>query len=334
MIIYGIIILAYGIKIVIGSNFKPWITSMCAWHISIGLLVYLLNRLFLKDNTGKVATLFDKYFPIASLPVILLFAYSTWKNTNDSGITTDYYYLLLMVVFSLVVFIMITVKKNFDLRLIPYVLLGLALFSILPGSWNSWTLPVKNQEKRLITMLKENGWIENETLNLDQKSNVKDASKIEQAIYNTDSYGNLNFLNKYDKNKLLSDTIMAYELVEKLNLQSYNSPKAMDSKYYESLPVIDVSAGQKIYPIVNKYVAAKVDYTGIRVGESGKILVYEKGIANDSILINYDQINAQKIVLSTIIKKDSFDIYLTNCTFQRVGQECRIEDLIGVVIKK
>jgi hypothetical protein len=334
MIIYGVIILAYTIKIAVGSDFKPWITSMCAWYISIGLLVYLLNRLYLKDNIGKVAKSFDQYFPIASLPVVLLFAYSAWKNINQSGITIEYYYLTLMVVFSLVVFILMSLKKDFDLRWFPYILIGLAVFSILPGSWNSWTLPVKNQEKRLISMLKENGWIENETLNLDQKPIVKNAAQIEQTIYNIESFGNLNILNKYDKNKLLRDTMMAYELIEKLKLQSYNTPKAMDNKYYESLPVIDVLAGQKIYPIINKYVAAKADYTGIRVSDSGKMVVYEKGVASDSMILNIDQINNQKISISTLIEKDTFDFYIQNLAFEKKGNDCKVEDLVGLVIRR
>jgi hypothetical protein len=334
MLIYGLITIAYIFKMFLGGIYEPWITAMCGWYIGIGLVVYLFNKIFITDNESAFAVLFNKYFALFSLPIVALFIYCTIKNTNDEGVNTSNYYSIIMCLVSAIIFGLLSVKKNFNLVWVPGIVLIASLFSIISGPLNVWTYPLTNQKTRLVNALKDKGIIKNDsfdyTINVDEKW----ARSIENNIYAVESLGDLSFLKKYDKSKTLSDTIRSYQLIEKLNLFKGQVTQAMDSKYYDFVPIIKLKEGNQIYPIINKYVNAKKDYAGLRVSSAGNLLVVENGIATDSIQLLLSDTNHQNITAVTQIKKDTFDLYITNLTFKSSENKCTIEDFNGIVVKR
>ncbi len=334
MIIYSLITMAYIIKMFLGGNYEPWITTMCGWYIGIGLVVYLFNRLLIKDNESLPAQLFDKYFPLLSIPIVALFIYCTFKNINEEGVNTSNYYSILMSLVSAIIFGLLTFKKDFNLVWIPCILLFATLFSIASGPLNVWTYPLVNQKARLVKALQNEGVIKNGAFDFKVNISEQSGKDIEKSIYAIEFVGDLNFLKIYDKDNVLSDSLLSYQFMEKLNFPKGQSSPGMNNKYYDFVPIIKLKEGNQIYPIVNKYVNTNIDYSGLKVGHIGNILVFENGMAIDSISISLKNINQQNITSVSQIKKDTFDLYITNLTYASELNKCKVEDFNGIVVKR
>ncbi len=333
--LYGTIIIAYILKMLLNKNYEPWITEMCSWYIVIGLIIYSFSRLYDLDNESKLANVFNKYMPIFSLPIIGLLVYSIVKNYTDTGFTSSTYYLILLALGSIVIFSTLIFNKNVNLLLFPYTLITCALFSILSGPYNVWTYPLSNQKVALIKTFEQSKIIENGAFNFTNKLNAGEARKVEKNLYFIDGQMQLNYLKAYDKKKEFKDSITLSELITKLNLSStlgtnYNN----DNKYYEIIPVIDVKSSEKVYTVLNKYVNLPKEFTGIKVGFSGKIIVYQKGNQVDSLQIKHRDISQQKMQLISIAKKDSFDFYIGSMSYISKAENCEVVDFTGVVIGK
>jgi Domain of unknown function (DUF4153) len=333
MIIYGLIVMAYIIKLAIGGSYQPWITSMCGWYIGIGLVVFLFNKLYLKDKNGELAILFDKYFAKISLPIVLLFIYCTFTNIADEGLNISNYYSILMSAGSCILFGCLAFFKKFNLIWIPITVLMFTIFSILPGPFNAWTMPLNAQRSRLVKQLEEAGNIKNGVLNFDAKIDSLTSIQIESTIYTIGYNSDLQFLKSYDKNQLLPDTIKSYTLIDKLQLNKNYTSNPIESKYYDYLPAIDIHQA-RMYPIVNKYFNVTNPYTGLKISTIGNVLIYENNKITDSLIVSMNAIGQQKISLESLIKKDSFDVYINNLSYQVIGEKCSIEDLTGIAFKK
>ncbi len=334
MLLYCLITLAYIIKISFGGNYEPWIIAMCGWYIAIGLVVYLFNKLYLKDNESTLALMYDKYFAAISLPIVGLFIYCIVKNVDNDGVNISNYYSILLAIIAVTIFCLININKRLNLVWLPTIVSIGALFSIVPGPLNVWSYPASNQKQRLLSAMQNIGSLKNETINFDVKIDSLTSLKLEKNIYAVESNGDLNFLKKYDKLDLLSDTIMSYELIEKLNLYKGLTNKLTDSRYYDFIPIIKLYKGSEIYPVINKYVNAQKDYSGIRVGLSGSLYVIQKGLVIDSIILSISVLKSQKITTISQIKKDTFDLYINGITFEPYGDQCKVEDFTGIVVKR
>lgn len=333
MIIYGLIVMAYIVKLAIGGSYQPWITSMCGWYLGIGLLVLLFSKLYLKDNSGELAVIFNKYFAIVSLPIVLLFIYCTYTNIAEEGLNSSNYYSVLMAAVSVVLLGCLAFYKEFNLIWIPTTILLFTLLSILPGPFNAWTMPLNALKTRLTSQLHESGNIKNDVLNFDAKIDSLKSIQIEKTIYSLGYNEELQFLKAYDKNQLLPDTIKSYTLIEKLQLNKNYTASPLESKYYDYLPAIDIQQAT-LYPIINKYFNIINGFTGLKISNEGNVLVYENLNVTDSLIIPIQAVDRQKISLVSSVKKDSFEIYVTNLSYQVMGGKCKIEDLTGIALKK
>lgn len=199
-LIYAVILLAYGVKIVLTQSVPNGeIAQLVTPFLIIGALTWLiLDPPFIQQK--RLARLYTKlWFPL-SMPAALLLACAVFVRIGQYGWTIERYLLVLASVWALGIacwFIFRSETKR-DIRIIPgFAALLLALGSI--GPWGADAVSSYSQGKRLQSAL-----IANEML--DDDGYLKPASKLDL----TDNHqamraeGALNYLVKHRKgNKIL-----------------------------------------------------------------------------------------------------------------------------------
>ncbi len=156
-LIYALILLAYGVKIILaGSLPKGEIAALTTPFLLVGALTWLvLEPPFIKDKA--LAKLFRKlWFPL-SIPAALLLAVSVWVRIGEYGFTPERIALMMAVIWALGLGLWFTIgpKAKRDIRLVP----GSAAALLLLGAFGAEILSIKNQKMRAVSGLKAAGII-------------------------------------------------------------------------------------------------------------------------------------------------------------------------------
>lgn len=154
-LIYALILIAYGFKIVLaGSLPKGEIAQLTTPFLIIGTLTWLLlEPPFIK--TKALANLFRKlWFPL-SLPVAILLAISIAVRIGEYGFTPERIALLMAVIWSLGLGAWFTFgpKTKRDIRFVP----GFAAVLLVMGAFGAELLSAQNQKSRAISGMKAAG---------------------------------------------------------------------------------------------------------------------------------------------------------------------------------
>lgn len=224
-LIYAVILLAYGVKILIsGSLPKGEIAQLTTPFLLIGTLTWLvLEPPFIKEKA--LAKLFRKvWFPI-SIPAAIMLAIAVFVRVGEYGYTPERVLLMLIVIWSLGLGLWFALgpKDKRDIRIIP----GFGATLLLIGTLGSGWLSIASQYSRLdsslsIAVSKKDGYFEVVD---------KDAAKIAK--------GSINYLNKEKANGTLrkafakidyipKDDFKLTDIYKDLNLEGIKVPTRYD----------------------------------------------------------------------------------------------------------
>lgn len=336
-LIYALILYAYGIKVIFyAEDIKIWITSLCTWFFSVGIFSYLCSQVFLLSNSSSAASWFVKKFYQISIVPLLLYFYSAYIFIEDKGITEVGYYLVLACIFVLIVWGYMLISKVKDQRIYSFLLIFMAIFSIVSGPINVWNLSLKDQNSRLMLMLEKRGNVQDGVLvkGLSSASTESDQKMIETLYYLNQRDG-LGVLKRIDQNKILGDTITLESVREVLGIAGLGSNPIddKDAKIIEvdNLPAINLADARELQPLLNNFMELKTDFSGYKITAHGSLACYQSGKLTYDVSIPKTGLKSDNL---SFIKDDTeVKVFFTYLRYRDNGKYISIEDMAGVVIK-
>lgn len=202
-LIYALILLAYGVKIVLASELPNGeIARLTSPFLIIGTLTWLaLEPPFISKKT--LANVFRKLWWLVSIPAALLLAVAVFVRIGEYGFTPERLALLALVVWSLGLAIWFTFapKLRRDIRFIP----GAAAVLLAVGAVGSGWFSLVNQGHRFENSLKA-------AVVISDEGRVTDVGDMDAARR---AKGALNYLMRYDGQarvkRILSNAAISFE---------------------------------------------------------------------------------------------------------------------------
>jgi hypothetical protein len=280
-ILYGLIVYAYFIRVMFTSHkMVDWAYVMTLWYFGVGLMTWLLSAYF--DNHGLHTYIsgFRKwFFPFSIFPAVLLFL-SLNKNIQIAGIREEFYFSALVCAFIAVIMIYFLYKLLGDLRLIPGFAIGFCVIGFWSGPISICSVPVKNQQKRLISDMQKAGMLKKNVLNIDSSATYVDsAGLIFYKLQYLDSRHALGFLKDFDKNNIFhsgKDSLRLHHITPILNLNRIHLP---DNRFFEfqsdKALSYNVDGYEKIIPI-NTYNTPDINRDYVKI-ENNSLILYANG---------------------------------------------------------
>lgn len=334
--VYGLIIYAYTIKLMLQNDIKPWLTEMCIWYFVLGILTYYFTKVYGYAQQNKFVSFFEKYFPIFSILIVIVMFLACKNRINEKGITDENYLLAMLCVAAAAGVIPFAISKTIDKRILPAIIMLLSIISVLPTPINMWNASVNNQKNRLEEVLIKNEMLKEGKLSKFGGSFFYGYDTLSNALYYLDNKTDLDVLHQWDKDNLLKEDAYAYEIMQTLNVHQQlppNSPPVAEVKteYFIHLPAITFKEGQSLIPLLNKYITVPDTFSGIKINEQGGFDLYQIGKMTETLVVSSTQLKRQEIILTASDKK-SFVLYFTNLTYKYEKELLIVEDVVGVVV--
>ena len=200
ILIYTAILYLYFVKIIFTLKMPKGIVShLVLWYTTFSLFIIIMATPITYKN--KFAKFYKKYFPLISIPLILLALFSINKRIFQYGITENRYLVVILVIWLLFNMILYIVKNDVKWVLISYIFaILIAVFS----PFNLVTVSINSQNKRLERLLIKNGIIQNGKItNKNDKVSIKSKNEIMSVI---DYFYNNTSELKWKKIKILGKT--------------------------------------------------------------------------------------------------------------------------------
>ena len=200
ILIYTAILYLYFVKIIFTLKMPKGIVShLVLWYTTFSLFIIIMVTPITYKN--KFAKFYKKYFPLISIPLILLALFSINKRIFQYGITENRYLVVILVIWLLFNMILYIVKNDVKWVLISYIFaILIAVFS----PFNLVTVSINSQNKRLERLLIKNGIIQNGKItNKNDKVSIKSKNEIMSVI---DYFYNNTSELKWKKIKILGKT--------------------------------------------------------------------------------------------------------------------------------
>lgn len=160
LIIYLIILYAYGTKIIISWDWPRGGVSYLISIVSIvGIFTLLLMYPYGNLKGNNWIRKFSKIYYIILIPLIVILFIAIGFRIESYGLTINRYLILIFGVWLTLISIYFAIGKT-NIKLIP-ISLALLLFLITFGSWGMFSTSLNSQTNRLIHLLEENHLIEN-----------------------------------------------------------------------------------------------------------------------------------------------------------------------------
>ncbi len=265
VIVYGIILFAYLIKLILFSQFVDWVSAMIIIYFTLGILTYLFSCYFENDSEAAICKWFKKVFFIISGPLVALLFYVVYVNYTIHGITEDIYLSFLTAIFILIVSLYLLFKNNGDKRIFPLTFMFLTLFAVCFGPLSLCNLPISDAQKRLIKDFESMGLIKNDQFVFNDSISHQDTTfNIQNQLSFLEGRKKLDFLDKYDTQGFLkkeNSDLSYYRIMNALNIRNNFIPddENVFQIFNSSEKVIELKGFDKIIPIVNDFDAVSVN---------------------------------------------------------------------------
>ena len=200
ILIYTTILYLYFAKIIFTLKMPKGVVShLVLWYTAFSLFIIIMVTPITFKN--KFAKFYKKFFPMISVPLILLALFSINERIFQYGITENRYLVVILVIWLLFNMILYIVKNDVKWVLISYIFaILIAVFS----PFNLVTVSINSQNKRLERLLIKNGIIQNGKIT-NKNDNVSIKSKNEIMSVIDYFYNNTSEL-KWKKIKILGKT--------------------------------------------------------------------------------------------------------------------------------
>lgn len=200
ILIYTAILYLYFAKIIFTLKMPKGVVShLVLWYTAFSLFIIIMVTPITYKN--KFAKFYKKFFPMISVPLILLALFSINERIFQYGITENRYLVVILVIWLLFNMILYIVKNDVKWVLISYIFaILIAVFS----PFNLVTVSINSQNKRLERLLIKNGIIQNGKItNKNDKVSIKSKNEIMSVI---DYFYNNTSELKWKKIKILGKT--------------------------------------------------------------------------------------------------------------------------------
>lgn len=156
ILIYTAILYLYFVKIIFTLKMPKGIVShLVLWYTTFSLFIIIMATPITYKN--KFAKFYKKYFPLISIPLILLALFSINERIFQYGVTENRYLVVILILWLLFNMIFI-IKADVKWVLLSFIFAVLvAIFS----PFNLVNVSINSQNKRLERILKKNGIIQN-----------------------------------------------------------------------------------------------------------------------------------------------------------------------------
>ncbi len=156
ILIYTTILYLYFAKIIFTLKMPKGVVShLVLWYTTFSLFIIIMATPITYKN--KFAKFYKKYFPLISIPLILLALFSINERIFQYGVTENRYLVVILILWLLFNMIFI-IKADVKWVLISFIFAVLvAIFS----PFNLVNVSINSQNKRLERILKKNGIIQN-----------------------------------------------------------------------------------------------------------------------------------------------------------------------------
>ena len=224
-LIYALILLAYGVKIVLAGELPNGQTAgLTSPFLIIGTLTWLvLDPPFARENT--LAKLFRKLWWPVSIPAALLLSVAVFVRIREYGYTPERFALTLLVVWALGLAVWFSVgpKARRDIRLIP----GFAAVLLTLGAVGAGWLSFANQAQRFEAGLMASGIVSAQG----EISEITDQTAAKRAK------GALNYLMRYNGEEKVKAIIDKTGLT--LNLKEFDNNSVQEALGLEKVTISD-----------------------------------------------------------------------------------------------
>lgn len=155
--LYFVILIAYEAKIIVEWNWpKGWVSQLVLWYSVVGVLSLLLLHP-LKDRTdSKWIGKFGDWFFRLLVPLVIMLFLAIRRRIAEYGVTEPRYLVLILAVGLSVVVIYFLFSRRKDIRIIPIVLVCLAVIAAY-GPLSASSVSTWSQTSRLDEMLAKHG---------------------------------------------------------------------------------------------------------------------------------------------------------------------------------
>lgn len=181
--IYGLILYAYGVKVILAWDLPRGIVSWMIIAIAIaGLLNFLLLYPQYRDKTSPWIRRYQQIYFVSLFPLLALLSVALFRRVSDYGVTVNRYFLAVLGLwlFGVAVYFLLSRRKN--IKLIPLSLCIIGLLSFV-GPWSAYQVSYQSQVNRLKAILTSH-----QLMIQDEDSEKITLTKATQAISKQDRY--------------------------------------------------------------------------------------------------------------------------------------------------
>ncbi len=161
VVIYLAILYAYETKIIIAWSWpKGWVANLVLFFSVVGILALLLLHPIQRLSENKWVSRFAQWYYVALIPLVIMLLLAIQVRIADYGITESRYFVLVMGLALAVVVLYFIFSREKNIKIIPILLCGLALFSSC-GAWGAFAVSRKSQTQRFERLLSKNNLLRN-----------------------------------------------------------------------------------------------------------------------------------------------------------------------------
>lgn len=171
IVAYSTILYVYMLKIIFILKMPKGIVShLVVWYMIFSLFIIVISTPLVKENVivGK----FRKFFPIVSIPLIIIAFISILSRVMQYGVTENRYIIIILIFWLLFNMIFYIIKTDVRVVIISTILV---VFVSVFGPWNMTNISINSQSKRLERILVKNGLLKNGKL--EKNSNLSNQTK-------------------------------------------------------------------------------------------------------------------------------------------------------------
>lgn len=260
-----VILYLYILKILVTMNMP---VGKLNWFGSFALLFYVFFYLSVDESDGEIQTLFKKRGALLLIPVLAIQLFAISIRVNAYGLTTARFMSIVLLLVA-VVFMLISILK-FPIK---YAFLGVPVIALLftCTPFNIYDVPNRNQEQRLIKVLKEADAIKDgkldETVTLNDWQKEEVSSAYDYLAYSAGIKSD--FFEEFKQSKFIKDDDPYYSwmdepeetIEEEINEEETTVDTTTSYTYYGSW-MYDTGIDVKGYQNIKSVFGAEAMYNG------------------------------------------------------------------------
>ncbi len=234
-LVYGIIVHVYILSVVFSQNqMIDWYQTMALWFVGTGMFTWLLSLYFFDAQDHVLLRVFRKWFQSFCVLPLLALVWSLWYHFTNKGVQEDWYMSLFFTGLFTGSWLLSWRKEIQAVSLIPKWMMVVSAVAFFSGKYSLCRFPVIAEQQFIEETLTKNQIIRQGVLQRTNTSLQDTNGVITASLEYLESRHSLNFIRKFDRNKLLDslpDTLRAVDLITFLHINKYND--FVDTRYWD-----------------------------------------------------------------------------------------------------